>query len=266
MLKTDVLKVDVPSGKVSKVSDYVAQEKPLYIFVNKVHYATIFCSPSNLKELTVGHLLSEGIVKSVKEIEEVNLKMEDAVCNVRLKPNVDAKKRLKLSSSFSRIILSACGSRSPYQFSGKLPKVKSRLSVKAETVFASVNRLNFIAETFRKTGGVHIAAICDSEGNVKGFAEDVGRHNAVDKAIGIAALNGIELSDCFLALSGRLTGDIALKAARVGLPIVASLAAAIDSGIAVARSAGLTLIGFVRGKRMNIYTFPERIFSVSVRP
>jgi len=91
------------------------------------------------------------------------------------------------------------------------------------------------------------------------FAEDVGRHNAVDKAIGIGALNETDFGECFLALSGRLTGDMALKAARVGLPIVASLAAAIDSGIAVAKDAGLTLIGFVRGKRMNIYNFPERI-------
>jgi formate dehydrogenase accessory protein FdhD len=114
---------------------------------------------------------------------------------------------------------------------------------------------------FRKTGGVHVAAIYDREGERKALAEDVGRHNAVDKVIGAGALKKIDFSDCFLALSGRLTAEIVLKAATMNLPIVASLAAAIDSGIAVANESGLTLAGFVRGNRMNIYAFPERILS-----
>jgi len=236
----------------------VAEEKPLHIFINRSHYATIFCSPSNLKELAVGHLLSEGIIKSVEEIEETRLKTE-GVCQVKLKPDVNLEKRLKLLKPFSRVILSACGSPSPHQYSGRLPKITSSLKVKAEVILNSVNRLNSIAETFRKTGGVHAAAIYKGDGNLVAFAEDVGRHNAVDKAIGMGALNKTDFGDCFLALSGRLTGDIVLKAARVGLPIVASLAAAIDSGIAVAIDVGLTLIGFVRGKRMNIYSLPEKI-------
>jgi formate dehydrogenase accessory protein FdhD len=91
------------------------------------------------------------------------------------------------------------------------------------------------------------------------LAEDVGRHNAVDKVIGMAALNKVDFETCFLALSGRMSGDIAFKAAKVGLPIIASLAAALSSGISSAEASNLTLVGFVRGKRMNIYTNPERI-------
>jgi len=238
----------------------VAEEKPLHIFLNRTYYATIFCSPSNLKELAVGHVLSEGIVKSIEEIEEISLKKE-GVCRLRLKPNIDLEKRLKLLKPFSRVILSACGSPSPYQYSGRLPKVESHSKVKAETILKCVNRLNSIAETFRKTGGVHVAAIYKGDGTLLAFAEDIGRHNAVDKVIGIGASNRNDFRECFLALSGRLTGDIVLKAARVALPIVASLAAAIDTGIAVAKDADITLIGFVRGKRMNIYNFPERILS-----
>jgi FdhD protein len=243
------------------MTDYVAEEKPLHIFLNKTHYATIFCSPSNLKELAVGHLLSEGIVKSIEEIEETSLKEEEGVCRVKMRRDVDLEKRPKLLNTFSRVILSACGSPSPYQYSRKLPKIKSNLKVKAEVILNSVNRLNSIAETFRKTGGVHVAALYKSDGNLAAFAEDVGRHNAVDKTIGMEALNKTDFSECFLALSGRLTGDMVLKAARVGIPIIASLAAAIDSGITVAKDVDLTLIGFVRGRRMNIYTFPERILS-----
>jgi FdhD protein len=256
----EIVKIDVANKRAEKIKDYVAEEKPLHIFLNRAYYATILCSPSNLKELAIGNALSEGIVKSTEEIEEVHLK-KDGVCQIKLKPNVDLEKRLKLMKPFSRVILSACGSPSPYQYSGRLPKIASDLKVKAEVILNCVNSLNSIAETFRKTGGVHAAAIYKNDGTLVAFAEDVGRHNAVDKTIGICALNKTDFGDCFLVLTGRLSGDIVLKAARVGLPIVASLAAALDSGIAVAKSVGLTLIGFARGKRMNVYNFPERILS-----
>jgi len=258
MLEIEIVKIDVPAKKIQKMKDYVAEEKPLHVFLNRTHYATIFCLPTNLKELAIGHLLSEGIIKSIEEIEKTSFKGE-GVCHVKLKSNIDLEKRLKLAKRFSRIILSACGSPYSYQPSKRLPKIKSKLIVKAEVIFDCVNRLNFIAEAFRKTGGVHAAAIYTNDGNLVALAEDVGRHNAVDKVIGMCALNKADFSECFLALSGRLTGDIVLKAARIGLPIVASLAAAIDSGIAIAKEVDLTLIGFVRGKRMNVYNSPQRI-------
>ncbi|NWF87588.1 formate dehydrogenase accessory sulfurtransferase FdhD [Candidatus Bathyarchaeota archaeon] len=259
MLKVEIVKIDVSAKKAQKMTDYVAEEKPLQIFLNRTHYATIFCSPSNLKELAVGHVLTEGIVKSADEVEQTRLK--DDACHIKLKSNVNLEKRLKLFQPFSRVILSACGSGALYQFSGKLSKIKSDLHVEAQIIHNSVGRLNSVAETFRKTGGVHAAAIYRSNGELVAFAEDIGRHNAVDKVIGICALNKTDFSQCFLALSGRLTGDIVFKSARIGIPIVASLAAAIDSGIAIAKDVGLTLIGFVRGKRMNVYSFPERILS-----
>ena len=90
-------------------------------------------------------------------------------------------------------------------------------------------------------------------------AEDIGRHNAVDKVVGLAALNKINFAECFLAFSGRLPSDVVFKVAKVGLPIIASFGAALDSGIALAEQTNLTLIGFIRDKRMNIYTVPERI-------
>ena len=122
-----------------------------------------------------------------------------------------------------------------------------------------MRNLNRVAETFRKTGGVHVAAICDGKGNLTALAEDVGRHNAVDKVIGMKALENGGFEDLFLALSGRLTGDIVLKAARIGAPLIASKSAAMKSGIEVAEHCGITLIGFVRGKHMNVYTCPERV-------
>jgi len=259
MLKVGIVKIDVPTGKAQETTDYVAEEKPLHVFLNRTRYVTIFCSPSMLKELAVGHVLSEGIVKSMEEIERIDLKEDEGVCRIHLKPDVKLEDRLKLLQHFSRVIFSACGSQEPFQPTLGLKQIQSDLKVKAETISNSVNRLNFIAETFRKTGGVHVAAIYRGDGTLVTFAEDVGRHNAVDKVIGSCVLKGIGFNDCFLALSGRLSSDIVLKAARVGVPIVSSLAAALDSGIKAAIDAELTLVGFVRGKRMNIYVCPDRI-------
>ena len=257
MLEVEIVRVDVAAGRTEKKTDYVAEEKPLHLFLNRTQYATIFCSPSNLKELAIGHVISEGIIKSVEEIERTSLK--DEVCRIYLKDDVDIEKRLRVSQRFSRVILSACGSESPFLPQPHLARIRSDLRVRAEIILDAIHNLDSTAETYRKTGGVHAAAIFKSDGTVVAFAEDVGRHNAVDKVIGITSLVKTDLDHCFLALSGRLTSDIVFKAARVRIPIIASLAAAIDSGIEVAKRANLTLIGFVRGRRMNIYAFPERI-------
>jgi FdhD protein len=257
--QVDITKIDLSTGKAQRITDYVAEEVPLHLFVNSTFWATILCSPSNLKELAVGHLLSEGIVKSIEEIEEVILKEKENTCIVKLKPTIKVEDRVQISRLHARVITSACGSSSPYQYKGVTPKVESNLQVKAQVIFDSVNQLNFKAEGFRKTGGLHVAAIYKSDGTLVSLAEDVGRHNAVDKVIGMAALNKVDFSMCFVALSGRISGDVAFKAAKIGLPIVASLSAALSSGITTAEESKVTLAGFVRGKRLNVYTAPERI-------
>lgn len=257
--KINLVKIDLSKGKSQEITDFIAEEKPFYLFINKTFWATILCSPNDLKELAIGHFLSEGIIKSTAEIIEVILKEPENTCYVKVNSEVNVEKRVKISRLHSRVILSACGSGSPYQFTGKIPKIESKTKIKAQVIFDSVKQLNFKAEGFRQTGGMHVAAIYKNDGQLVALAEDVGRHNAVDKAIGIAALNKIAFRECFLALSGRMSGDVAFKAAKVGLPIIASLAAALSSGVDLAKSANLTLVGFVRGNRFNLYTCPERI-------
>ncbi len=256
LIETDVVRIDLSRKESHHVKDLVAQEKPLSLFVNRAFYATIYCSPSNLKELAVGHLASEGIVKSITEIEEAEA--EEDVCRVKLISSVDAEKRLRLSRHFGRVILSACEMQGLYKPSRRLPKIKSTLKIQAKMILDCVNKLGS-APVFRKTGGVHVAAIFQDDGTTVAFTEDVGRHNAVDKAIGVAIMNETDLGKCFLASTGRLAGDMAMKSATVGLPIMASIAAAIDSGINIAKRVDLALVGFVRGTRMNVYTCPERI-------
>jgi formate dehydrogenase accessory protein FdhD len=257
--QVNIVKLDLSTGKAQTITDYIAEEKPFYLFVNTTFWATIQCSPMNLKELAVGHLLSEGVIVSIEEITDVVLKENENSCYVNLRASINVNDRVRLSRLHTRVISSACGSSSPYQYTGVAPKVKSNLAVKAQVIFNSVNQLNFKAEGFRKTGGFHVAAIYKGDGSLTALAEDVGRHNAVDKVIGMAALNKVDFGACFLALSGRMSGDVAFKAAKVGLPIVASLAAALSSGIATAEESSVSLVGFVRGKRMNVYTGAERI-------
>jgi FdhD protein len=259
MKTTEIVKYNLSTKTSKKIADYIAEEKPLHLFVNTTYWATILCSPSNLKEMAVGHLLSEGTLKSTVEIEEINLKETEGTCHVKLKAEVNVNERLSLSRLHQRIVTSACGEQSIYQYQRKPTKVASNLMAKAEIVFNSVYQLNFKAKIFRQTGGVHAAAIYRGDGSLMALAEDVGRHNAVDKVIGIAALKQISFGECFLTSTGRLSGDVVFKASKVGLPIVASLGAALDSGVAMAEAANLTLAGFVRGKQMNIYCYPERI-------
>lgn len=263
MVEVPVWRVDVEDHKLEPRRDYIAEERPLHIFLNRIHYATILCCPTSLKDLTVGHLLSEGVLRSLAEIREISLEKRGK-CQVELKSGVDLQKRIKSSQSFGRLIPTTCGS-SDYWPLAKLidriglPKLQLHFKVEARVLSESTKRLNTVAEVFRRTGGVHVAALCTANGSLITYAEDVGRHNAVDKVIGFNALQKGDFSECFLASSGRLSGDVVLKAARMRIPVVSSLAAAIDSGVEVARQAGVTLVGFVRGQRMNIYTFPERI-------
>ncbi len=259
----EIFRIDVEAQRLERKTDYVAEETPLHVFLNQTHYVTILCLPTLLKELAIGNLLSEGVLKTTREIQEIRLE-KGGKCQIRLKPTVNMEKRISISQPFARLVVSACGSPDYWPLSKlidrlELKKLPLDLKVEAKSVLESVRRLNTLAETFRKTGGVHVAAFYSAEGELLTYAEDVGRHNAVDKIIGVAALKNMELSKCFIASSGRLTGDIVVKAARMRVPILASMTAAISSGVEAAQRTGITLVSFVRGNRLNVLTYPERI-------
>jgi len=263
LAEVEVTRIDVAAHKLERKQDYVAEERPLHLFINNTHYVSILCSPVLLKELATGYLLSEGILRSVNEIGEIQL-LKGGKCQVQLKRGVEAEKRIAVSQSFARLVITACGSPDYWPLSKLIDRLHVQrlplgFKVKAEVVSESVRRLNTVAETFRKTGGVHVAALYSVRGDLMTYAEDVGRHNAVDKVIGECTLRSTNFKNCFVALSGRLTGDIVLKAARMQIPIIVSMAAAINSGVEVAKRTGITLIGFARGNRMNAYTHTERI-------
>jgi formate dehydrogenase accessory protein FdhD len=254
-----MVKLDLSTGKAQKRVDCVAEEVPLQISVNDAYTFVIWCSPSQFKELAVGYLLAEEILKSVDEIESLTSNDKQNKCHLRLKANVDLDDRMKNSRRSTRIIPLIKASTSGYQHDEKIPVVKSKLKIKAQVILDAISQMNSLAKGFKETGGLHDSGIFKSDGTLLAFSEDVGRHNTVDKVIGAASLGKVDFSECFMIITGRVPGDMIYKAAKVGLPVVASVAAVLNSGISSAEKANIALIGFVRGSRMNIYTGLERI-------
>jgi len=232
------LRINLRKKLIEEVEEAIARETSIKIYVNGNHLVTLFASPSQLKELAIGWLLSQGIIKSVDEISEV--KVEEDMVKIKCISKIETRIKLVKASKVPKLI------------------VKSKYKVKAEEILRLVDMLNRLSKVFRATGGTHSAAIFE-DGKLVAFAEDAGRHNAVDKAIGIAALKKADFSKSVLVSSGRQPAGMVLKAAHVGIPIVTSIAAPLDSGVEVAEKTGITLICFVRRQRMNIYSNPERV-------
>jgi formate dehydrogenase accessory protein FdhD len=254
-----MVRLDLSTGKATRTKDCVAEEVPLQISLNGVYTFVIWCSPSQFKELAVGYLLAEDILSNVDEIESLRADEKANMCTVKLKPLVDLDERMKNSRRNTRIVPLIKASTSAYQHDEKISVVKSPLKVKAQVILDCLNQMDIRAKGFKKTGGLHDSGIFTSDGKMVAFSEDVGRHNTVDKVIGEASLAKIDFSRCFIIITGRVPGDMIYKAAKVGLPIVASVAAVLNSGVESAEKAHIALVGFVRGTRMNVYTGAERI-------
>lgn len=252
-------RLDLDHGKAEETLDWVAEEVPLQVTVNGTYSFVIWSSPSQFKELAVGHLYAEDIIRDADEIEAISEDAAKNLCQVTLKPTVNLDERLKNQRHGTRIIPLIKASTSAYQHDDKLSIAKSPLKIKAQTILDAIDQMNQKAKGFKETGGLHDSGIFKADDTMIAFSEDVGRHNTVDKVIGEALLKKVNFGECFMFITGRVPGDMIYKAAKVGLPIVASVAAVLNSGVASAEKANITLVGFVRGKRMNIYTCPERI-------
>ncbi|MBY9017014.1 MAG: formate dehydrogenase accessory sulfurtransferase FdhD [Candidatus Lokiarchaeota archaeon] len=246
--------------------DLVLIESPIDIVVNSEPLVNIICLDKDLKELAIGFLFSIGIINDIEDISIIKIDQLEGRVYVELEKSIDNSKILEMNP-VSRIIDTTCGIPSPWRnlIKDKLEEVKNSghsiesITLDADIIFSVMTKMQKETTLFKDTGGCHGAAIFDLEGNLVAASEDIGRHNAIDKVIGALLLKKEPFNNKILTSTGRLTGDSVLKAVRAQIPIVASLSAAIESGIRLAFSYGITLIGFARGKRMNIYTNPNRI-------
>ena len=247
--------------------DTVLIESPIDIFVNSEPLVNIICLNKDLKELTIGFLFSVGIINEINDINILKIDNLKGQVYVDLVDSIDFNSKIMELTPVSRVIDTTCGIPSPWRnlIKEKLIETEDILNlntefkVSSELIFSSIIEMQKKTPLFKETGGCHGAAIFDLEGNLVASSEDIGRHNAIDKVIGALLLKKEPFNNKILTSTGRLTGDSVLKAVRAQIPIVASPSAAIDSGIRLASSYGITLIGFARGRRMNIYTNPKRI-------
>ncbi len=247
-----VRKVDVTriggDGSAEVSEDSVASDVAVCVFVDGEFYRTLVASPGMLEELATGHLYTEGVVSSPADI--VELSIQDARVDASLRRPVDV---LEVMMGKNLLLTTACAASREIR-TGSIRKVRRVEDLDAALIHGVVAELNRLSTVYRKTGGTHSALVYHGVDGVVAFAEDVGRHNALDKVIGRCLLDGVDLGRCVLASSGRLAGEMVLKAAAVGVPVVCSVSAPLASGVRVAEEAGIRLVGFVRGRRMNVYT------------
>ena len=249
------------------VNDIILIETPVDLLVNGKPLVNIVCLAKDLEFLGIGFLYSIGLINSFSDIEDISVNEIENKIEIKLKKDIDVDLELLQKNPVSRVIDTSCGISSPWRDVIKKSlntqkqnmETKDNYRVSAEIISNAVLEMQKKTPLFRETGGCHGAALFNQKGNIISVLEDIGRHNAIDKVIGYALSQHIDMSFTFLTTTGRLTGDSVLKAIRANIPILASLSAAIESGVRLAFGYGLTLIGFVRGKKMNIYCHPYRI-------
>jgi FdhD protein len=234
----------------------VAKEFPLTIILNNHELVTLLCSPAGLRYLAVGFLFSEGLLKSKEEIKKIIVDNERGV--VRLETVED--KEFTQDVLFKRIISSGCGRGASFYSTADATsqKIESQMKILADEIFMLVNEFQHSSEVYLTTHGVHSAALCDNK-SILVFSDDIGRHNAIDKIFGRCLLENILTNDRMIITSGRISSEILHKVAKRGIPIIISISAPTNLGVRIADNLGITLIGSVRGKRMNVYTHAERI-------
>ncbi|MEN4018330.1 MAG: formate dehydrogenase accessory sulfurtransferase FdhD [Methanobacterium sp.] len=233
--------------EILEIEEIISNDQEIRIIVNKTVIGTFSMSPTHLKEFAVGYLLGEGLLSSKSDITKLKVVNRTIEVETDL-ADFDLRRELVMSSDCFG------GMRSKIDLT---KKVESDYKISKEMVFEASKKLRESSTVWSTTGGTHIAALVAEDTFIS--IEDVSRHVAIDKVIGACKLQGINFSNSFMFSSGRMPGDMIIKIARVGIPIIASKSAPTSSGYMVGDEAGVTIIGFVRGNRFNIYTHPERV-------
>lgn len=256
LLKTfNILKI--VDEKQSNQQDLVVKETPLTIFVNDQELVTLLCSPIHQKNLAIGFLFSEGFLEKKDDIKSIILSETRGVVWIRL------NRQFEMDENFrkSRTITSGCARGLTFHklFDTRDSEyIDSKHTVKAKIISKVSAELKQNSILYQQSGGAHSATLYHKN-KILFSRQDIGRHNAVDKIIGECLVKEISSDNKILMTSGRVSSEILLKAARWKFPILISRTAPTSAAIEIAKELGVTLIGFVRGKRMNIYTNTWRI-------
>lgn len=246
----DILKVK--GDKISKEDDMVIVEYPFTIFINDEELITLLCSPNSLKCLALGFLQSEGLISSYSDVKNIRIDEDKGIAYVY----IDEVNKFSEKFRGKRTITSGCGKGTVFYNvidSFKSKQIENPMPVDIEKIKRLIREFSRKSELFLSTGGAHSCALCHDDGIII-FEEDIGRHNALDKIFGRALLDGLDTRDKIVLSSGRISSEMLIKAAKRQIPIVVSRAAPTSLSVEIAKKLGITLIGFVRGEKMNIYS------------
>ena len=268
--KTDRLTViKFNGGKRESFQDVLIAEVPLTIFLDAEELVTILCTPELLRELAVGFLYSEGFIYEKEDIRGIDVDLGEYTVRVETRRGVVSgegtspegraallKRKLLITPGCVNAAVSV--GRDGPAHDGGLKMVESDLALRAEEIVRTVREAHRRSRLYQETGGVHNAALCKG-GRVIFFSEDIGRHNALDKVIGLALLAGIPREDTLVVTSGRISSAVVAKMVRAKVPVLVSRSAPTSEAARLAEAFGITLIGFARGARFNVYSNSRRI-------
>jgi len=249
--KIKLYRIDAGHGE--WVDDSVAVEETLTLTVNGRELVALLYTPPMAVELALGYLQNEGLIKD----------MDDVLSATGTPDGVDVVLRADIPavSGATRVLTSGCGGGITFTYPKGLMQVRvvvSELKISCDDITSLANRFRQASPLFEETGGVHSAALSDG-GEVLSFAEDIGRHNAVDKVFGACLMKGIDTRDRVMMSTGRVSSEILLKCVKRGVPVIVSRGAPTSLAVTLAERFGMTLVGFARGRRMNVYTGVERV-------
>lgn len=247
------------NGAVSHAQDYLAVEEPLEIRIGDRPISVTMRTPGHDLELTAGFLFTEGIISGRAELSEIEAATANAV-TAQIANGADLQLDLQ-RNFFAASSCGICGKATieSVRVRGIKP-VNSDFQIDPEVLCSLPQRLRESQAVFGRTGGLHAAAVFNAGGEMLVLREDIGRHNAVDKVVGWALLNDrIPLQDSVLMVSGRGGFEIAQKSLVAGIPVLASVSAPSSLAVQIAREFGMTMVGFLRGRRFVVYSAPSRV-------
>jgi FdhD protein len=256
----EIVRAREPDGVTD--TDRVAVEEPLEVALEGYPFAVIMRTPGEDADLVAGFLFSEGVVRSADDVRLVELTGANRT-NVRLSraraeilPDLLGERRTVAMNAACGL----CGRRSLESLRMPAASLPVQWAISRDVLAGLPEALGRAQGTFAETGGLHAAGLFDLGGRLEASAEDVGRHNAVDKLIGRRLMAGhLPLDRCLLLVSGRSSFEIVQKGFAAGIPLIAAVGAPSSLAVDLAGRAGITLLGFVRDGRFNVYTHRERL-------
>lgn len=250
--------VRASNARLQKKRVYVPMESAVTLFVNDKELITLLCSPTKLEALAVGFLHTEGFLKSRKDVISLTVDQGRGSVSVEIKnynPLVEHLTR-------KRTLTTGCGRGTVFYSvldSLGVRPIRSRIKVTHQALQELMRTLLLGSETYRETGGIHSALLGTKSGEGLVLCEDLGRHNAVDKVFGECLLRDISPTNKVLVTSGRISSEMLIKALKKRVPVVVSRTSPTSLAVDLARQVGLTLAGYARGDKINVYTHTERI-------